>query len=1104
MESVQGNVEFLRSGQTQWQPARLNETYCTGDRIQVGPNSRADVYLANQSIIRLDQNTTITLGGLKEERTSLLQLLRGTLYFFSRLPRNLEILTAFVNAGVEGTEGLVSVQADRAIILIFEGNVFAQNQFGSLSLTDGQSAVAEQGRAPVLAVVVRPRDAVQWALYYPPTLHFRPEDFSSGPGWEGMVRSSIEAYLKGDLQAAFESIKGVPDSINEVRFFAYRAALLLAVGRVAEASKDIERALSLRPAYSDALALRSVIAVAQNENAQALESAKAAVSADPKSAGALSALSYAQQANFDLESARKTLRQAVQTDPNNALAWARLAELHMSFAELDDALEAAQRAVALDPNVSRTQTVLGFAYLTQIKTTDAKRAFTTAIGLDQADPLPRLGFGLAIVRDGDLDEGRRQIDIAVSLDPDNSLMRSYLGKAFFEEKRDSQAARQYEMAKQLDPNDPTPYFYDAIRKQTTNRPVEALQDMQKAIELNENRAVYRSRQLLDSDLAARSASQARIYSDLGFQQLALVEGWKSLNTDPTNYSAHRFLADSYSILPRHEIARVSELLQSQLLQPLNTTPIQPRLAESNLFLISAAGPAGLGFNEFHPLFNRNGLNFQTTGLAGENDTRAGESVLSGIYKKASFSLGGFNFRTDGWRENADQKDTIANAFLQLELSPRTSVQTEYRYRNRDEGDIELNFFRDDFRREFREKDEAHSYRFGFRHDLFSSSTMLGSFIHQRRDSGQRFVNRFPTRIVFTRDEFPGQKAFSGELQYLFRSKHVNASAGVGHFNEDTKHALALTIDRTPIGLGILSLEPQRTDEDVKHTNLYFYSNINLSEILTLTVGISADIFKTQSRASDSRNQVNPKFGIAWNPVPDTTFRAGAVRVLKRTLVTDQTLEPTQVSGFNQFFDDLNSTQSWRYAAAVDQKFSHKLFGGIEISRRDLNIPFRSLTLDNDGNVVRDTVERGDGREYMARSYLFFTPHPWMAASAEYQVERFKRESDVAFSFKNITTHRVPLALRFFHPSGLSLFFRTTYVNSSGDFLRRGSTVPEFGSDHFWLVDAGVNYRLPRRYGIFTVGARNLFNQQFRYQETDRNPSILPARGVFAGLTLALP
>ena len=141
--------------------------------------------------------------------------------------------------------------------------------------------------------------------------------------------------------------------------------------------------------------------------------------------------------------------------------------------------------------------------------------------------------------------------------------------------------------------DPTPWFYDAIRKQTVNRPAEALHDLQTAIELNDNRAVYRSSLLLDSDLAARSASIARIYNDLGFEQLALVEGWKSVNTDPGNFSAHRFLADSYSTLPRHEVARVSELLQAQLLQPINITPIQPRLAESNLFLISSGGPGGV-------------------------------------------------------------------------------------------------------------------------------------------------------------------------------------------------------------------------------------------------------------------------------------------------------------------------------------------------------------------------------------------------------------------------------------------------------------------------------------------------------------------------------
>jgi len=184
--------------------------------------------------------------------------------------------------------------------------------------------------------------------------------------------------------------------------------------------------------------------------------------------------------------------------------------------------------------MERIQTVLGFAYLMQVMTTDSKVAFEKAIELDQAAPLPRLGLGLAKIREGDLKEGGREIEIAASLDPNNSLIRSYLGKVYYEEKRGKIDGEEYAIAKELDPKDPTPWFYDAIAKQTTNRPVEALRDFEKAKELNDNRAVYRSKLLLDSDLAARSAATARIYNDLGFGQLGLVEGYNAVNADPTN------------------------------------------------------------------------------------------------------------------------------------------------------------------------------------------------------------------------------------------------------------------------------------------------------------------------------------------------------------------------------------------------------------------------------------------------------------------------------------------------------------------------------------------------------------------------------------------
>lgn len=1096
MVSVQGTVEVNRAGQTQWLKADINDTYCAGDRIQVGERSRADLALVNRPKIRLEQNTTLTLAGVRDEKRSIIQLARGALYFFSRLPQNLEVITAFVNAGVEGTEGLVKVDADSTLITIFEGRVVASNPSGSLILTGGQSAIARQGSAPVLTTIVRPRDAVQWALYYPPVFDFKPENFPNTT-WQASASQSIAAYKQGDFTAAFESLRAVPDTIADSSFFTYRAALLLAVGRNDEASRDVQRALSLRASDSAALALQAVIAVAQNEKEKAIESAQKAVTADPKSSSALIALSYAQQANFNLEGARNSLKQAVEANPSDALAWARLAELHLSFADLDDALAAAKRATAVDPNLSRTQTVLGFAYLTRVNTSESKKAFEKAIQLDQADPLPRLGLGLAKIREGDLAEGREEIDIAVSLDPDNSLVRSYLGKAYFEEKLDQQSATQYDLAKSLDPKDPTPYFYDAIRKQTTNRPVEALQDLQKAIELNDNRAVYRSRLQLDSDLAARSASLGRIYSDLGFQQLALVEGWKSVNTDPTNFSAHRFLADSYAILPRHEIARVSELLQSQLLQPLNMTPIQPHLAESNLFLISAGGPASLSFNEFNPLFNRNGITFQTTGLTGENKTYAGEGVLSGIYQKAAFSVGGFNFQTDGWRTNADQKDTIANAFLQFELSPQTSIQGEYRYRAFRSGDIALRFFSEDFSPGQRDKEEKNTARLGLRHAFSANSTILGSLIHQEvtfaSDVGQL---RFP--VISVNSKRP-ESATSIELQHLFRFGFGNLTSGVGYAKVDghTDIAQQFAVPLPPPPLR--RLFTIRLPTDLKQANTYIYSNLNLLADLTLTLGVSGDFTNGESPDVGNKRQFNPKFGVTWNPWSQTTIRAAAFRVLKRTLITNQTIEPTQVAGFNQFFDDNNGTSAWRYGVAVDQKFTKALFGGSEFTRRDLNSP----SVRSDIRLRTVTLVKQDVQEDLSRVYLFWTPHPWWALRAEYQFEHLNSEGRGGLPSR-LQTHRIPLGISFFHPSGLGASLKTTYLNQAGRFIRTSGS-HQNGSDEFWTVDAAVHYRLPSRYGTVTFGATNLTDQNFKFFERDlKNQSIQPNRILFGKITLVLP
>jgi len=300
-----------------------------------------------------------------------------------------------------------------------------------------------------------------------------------------------------------------------------------------------------------------------------------------------------------------------------------------------------------------------------------------------------------------------------------------------------------------------------------------------------------------------------------------------------------------------------------------------------------------------------------------------------------------------------------------------------------------------------------------------------------------------------------------------------------------------------------------TKSDIDHFNLYLYTYIKPLKNLTLIAGASGDFFKYNEKESNDndldKNQFNPKFGIVWNPVVNTTLRGAAFRTFKRTLITDQTLEPTQVAGFNQFYDDFNATEGWVYGLAVDQKFSQSIYGGAEFTWRDLEVPW--FNIPNPPAPPVPQLEKADWKERMARAYFNWAPHKWFALKAEYRYEKFERDSEFNFSVKEVKTNSFPLGIVFSHPSGLNASLGATYYDQEGEFMREGPIpVPfEKGSDQFWVVNAAMNYRLPQRYGFLTLGVTNLFDEKFQYYDTDiNNPHIQPDRVFFCKLTLAIP
>ena len=1026
--------------------------------------------------MRLDQNTTMRLVDVsaKKEQRSWVDLVKGTIQAFIRHPRLLSVNTPYLNGSIEGTEFQVVVRDDSSSILVQEGRILASNDHGKVAVTPGEAADAKAGAAPTTRIVVKPRDAVQWTLYYPPIL-------ATSAG-------------QGDAAASIETLDKTPESGRDANFYLQRAAWLLNVGRQDEAQADIDAALKRDPNAGLAHALRAIIDVVRNERSQALAEADKAVALSDTAAARI-ALSYAQQADFRIEAARDTLLVAVKDHPEDALAWARLSELWLALGNRREATAAAEKAVSLQPGLGRTQSVLGFAALAEIRTAQAQTAFQRAIALDSADPLPHLGLGLAQIRQGHLEEGRGELETAVGLDSNNALLRAYLGKAYFEEKRGPLDAQQLGIAKTLDPLDPTAYFYDAIRLQTENRPIEALHAVDAAIERNDNRAVYRSRLLLDSDEAARGTGLARVYNDLGFQDLALVEGWKSVNTDPSDYSAHRLLADSYAALPRHEIARVSELLQSQLLQPLNMMPIQPMAAEGSLYLISSSGPAIASANEFNSLFNRNQTNLFLSGTLGTLDTTSGEAIVSGIHNNLSFSLGTSRFKTDGFRVNSDQTDTIGNAFVQAEVSPDTSVQFEYRHRDLTNGDLQLYMLDNQFSPTVRNTAQTDTYRAGLRHSFSPGSILLGSIIYQVDNRLSHDGNSGYSLDIAE----PDDKSLGGELQYLYRAEKTRVTTGVGYSDLNQSQVTSFTF--CPFPGFCIPLPVQSVDLSAKHKNAYVYSNISAAPGVKLTVGASYDSFDTRDTASsESRNQFNPKLGVTWDVRPGTTLRAAAFRAFKRSLITQQTLEPTQVAGFNQFYDDIVSTDSRDYGIGLDQKFSRQMFGGVELSKRNLKVPIPYT----DPFTAVSTLEHKDWKEGFGRAYLFMTPSDRVALSMEYQFERIERPDSYSYSM-DARTHKVPLGVRFFDPSGWSVAFKETYVHQGGKFVDSVAGCCESKTSSFWLADATVSYRLPKRQGFLVFGGTNLFDKQFSYQEIDfNNPTMQPRRMVFVRLSLALP
>jgi hypothetical protein len=223
------------------------------------------------------------------------------------------------------------------------------------------------------------------------------------------------------------------------------------------------------------------------------------------------------------------------------------------------------------------------------------------------------------------------------------------------------------------------------------------------------------------------------------------------------------------------------------------------------------------------------------------------------------------------------------------------------------------------------------------------------------------------------------------------------------------------------------------------TTVYVYSQWAAKSMpVTALLGLSYDRFNLRSSIFDDsivRHRINPKLGVVWSPDVQTTLRASVTSSVKRPFVGSQTLEPTQVAGFNQFFTgydtvfgDRDGTVSRRGALAFDHRFSDLAFVGAEVSARKMQVPTFNV-----GEV--------DWKERTAHAYFYRALQNWpfpqwqTAMTADFAYERIMRPQLVPGpeGIVDVHTQRLPLGVRFFSESGLVIGVSATYVKQSGVF-----------------------------------------------------------------------
>jgi len=1132
------NIVDISAASRQWQAAVVGQSLALHDRLRTGEDSRATLRLSDLSVLRVDELTNLEiLPPRNSEAKPTLDLHQGSTYFFSReAAREVNIRTPAANGAIRGTEFTVTVASDgRTSVTMLDGELQLSNAQGTILVRSGERGDVIPGQRPTKTAVIEAINTVQWCLYYPGVLDLN--EIRMPASERETLAASLRAYDEGDLLVALEKFPRGYVPVSPAANV-YRATLLLSVGQVQKA----ELLLRSVPPGNGGDALRILIAAVTLKNRPGTSLSRSATD--------WLAESYYRQSVGDLKGALQAAEQATSSDPSFGFAWTRRAELEFSFGKIPQAKKLVEQGLHLSPRNPAAHALLGFLFSAQNDVRSAKGSFEQAMAIDGALGDAWLGRGLCFIRQGKGDLGRRDLQTAAALEPNRSIFHSYLGKAFSNVGSEGKANLELDRAKRLDPKDPTPWIYSAIEKKQENRLNEAVDDLEKSVELNDNRRVYRSEFLLDQDRAVRSANLAAIYQDDGMVDVSVREAARGVDYDYSNASSHLFLANSYNALRdpnrinlRYETPWFNELLLSNLLAPVGGGPLSQYVSEQ----------------EYSKLFEADRLGISSTSTYLSSGAIRETASQFGIYGNFSYSLDTEFFYDNGLRPNNEITRSESYGQIKLQVTPQDSFFLQTKYQDVRTGDVLQYYSQDRFQPgfHFRDLQQPAILLLGYHHEwapgwhtlvlvgrledetfdtnlnrLRDISEFLGNgvrplpnislglIVGRNPDGSLHFVTPLPMDLHY-HNAFT---TYTGELNQIWEQPGNTLVAGC-RFQSGEFHT-SDQFDNFPSFIPPNGFAPTAVmhdfNNDFSRASGYIYDTWRPFSRLSITGGFSYDdvTYPTDHRnppivrGSSSRSQVSPKAGLIWNPFGNLIVRAAYTRALGGVSFDESVqLEPTEVAGFNQVFRSIISESvvgavaAPRYENAgilIEDRLNTRTYLGITgtvlKSKVDTDVGVFDARLNNAGAIIPPITSASTSQqlryeeENVKATVNQLIGDDW-SFGASYSVSYSNLENTFAnlnlAAHQKATLHEGELFALYNHPSGLFLRGETYWARQSNIGYR-----PDIPGDELIQLNLYAGYRFRRNYGDVTLGFLNITDDDYKlnplnyYNEFPRQRTLL--------------